>query len=172
MGKQNKQRKFVYDQWLSRWKLWQCLLRECEGFRLGRRVLPAVFVLWFLVGSDIIHSVSSDDTDVDVVPWTEVAHDSCVDGESHQLRRSFHLDNQAVTTATTDKLLFGAELNLWVGIYHYFISWSVLDQVCHSGTSMSCLNPSSRIPRAARSPDPSWAQSKLWLNTSTNEFNT
>lgn len=53
--------------------------------------VPVVFVLWLLVGSDVVHSLLGDDTDVDVVAWAEVVHDAWFNSSSHQLLRRLQL---------------------------------------------------------------------------------
>ena len=53
--------------------------------------LPVVFVLWLLVGSDVVHSLSGDHTYIDVVAWAEVTHDACMDCNTHQLLRLLQL---------------------------------------------------------------------------------
>lgn len=60
---------------------------------------PAVCELGLLVGSDVVHSLPADDTHVDVMARAEVAHDSGVDGQTHQLLRFLHLGNGAAVTS-------------------------------------------------------------------------
>lgn len=53
--------------------------------------LPVVFELWLLVRSDVVDSLSGDDTYIDVVAWAEVTHDARMDCNTHQLLRLLQL---------------------------------------------------------------------------------
>lgn len=117
-----------------------CLLHLCSiHLSVTWANIPGIFVLRLLEGSDVVHSLLGDDTDVDVVAGAEITHDACMNGISHQLLRLLqlrnHLKEQMKAISIMKAYPEGVKLH---AIY----------------TSRSCLNPSSKIPRAARSPDP------------------
>lgn len=122
--------------------------------------LPIVSELGHLVGSYIVHSFFGDDTDIDVVAWAEVIHNSSMDGHTHQLLRLLQLRGERhVDHGFKSK----------TGQIRMTNNQCWLPQSAHDSgsahTSMSGLNPSSRIPRAARSPDPAWTQSIFTIIT-------
>lgn len=52
---------------------------------------PVVSVLGLLEASDVVHSLSGDDTQVSVAARAEVTHDACMDGDTQQFLRLVQL---------------------------------------------------------------------------------
>lgn len=139
-----------------------------RGQTLYEVKLPNVSVLWLLVGSDVVHSGSGDDTNIDVTARAEVAHDACVNGSPHQILRRLQLREEHVEAYKMQgeerrlisfKILLSKNSKARTLVQCFYLAIDEERMTGGSCTSMPGLNPSSRIPRAARSPDP--AQSKF-----------